>query len=211
MPKSSESSNPLALAVLVLLFERPMHPYEIAATLRARHKEKSIKLKYGSLYTVVEQLQRDGLIVPRETVKEGRRPERTIYAPTDSGLARMRAWLGELLAMPSKEFPRFEAGLSLIAALPPAEALTLLKQRGETLGQLSEEMQAGYEIALKMGVEPLYLVEAEFRREMLLAECDFVAMLIERIETDRGYTRVWSEFHEQKRPGGGESSSETTT
>ena len=27
--------NPLALAVLVLLYERPMHPYEMAATLRA--------------------------------------------------------------------------------------------------------------------------------------------------------------------------------
>ena len=29
-------SNPLALAVLVLLFERPMHPDEIATTLRQR-------------------------------------------------------------------------------------------------------------------------------------------------------------------------------
>jgi hypothetical protein len=29
-------SNPLALAVLALLFERPMHPYEMAATLKQR-------------------------------------------------------------------------------------------------------------------------------------------------------------------------------
>ena len=35
-------TNPLALAVLALLFERPMHPYEMAATLRERQKDASI-------------------------------------------------------------------------------------------------------------------------------------------------------------------------
>ena len=52
--KKARLSNPLALAVLVLLFERPMHPYEMAATLKERHKEASIKLRYGSLYTVID-------------------------------------------------------------------------------------------------------------------------------------------------------------
>ena len=46
-------SNPLALAVLGCLSERPMHPYEISTTLRTRGKEQSIKLNYGSLYSVV--------------------------------------------------------------------------------------------------------------------------------------------------------------
>ncbi|WP_075090197.1 PadR family transcriptional regulator [Verrucomicrobium spinosum] len=55
-------SNPLALAVLALLFERPMHPYEMAATLKERHKEDSIKLRYGSLYTVIDILVREGHI-----------------------------------------------------------------------------------------------------------------------------------------------------
>jgi DNA-binding PadR family transcriptional regulator len=56
----SRRSNPLALAVLVLLFERPMHPYEMAATLEQRRKEDSIKIRYGSLYTVIELLQKEG-------------------------------------------------------------------------------------------------------------------------------------------------------
>jgi len=46
-------SNLLALAVLACLVERPMHPYEISTTLRTRGKEQSIKLNYGSLYSVV--------------------------------------------------------------------------------------------------------------------------------------------------------------
>ena len=56
MPKHAHPANPLALAVLALLFERPMHPYEMAATLKQRHKEDSIKLRYGSLYTVIDLL-----------------------------------------------------------------------------------------------------------------------------------------------------------
>ncbi len=42
-------SNPLALAVLACLHERPMHPYEMASTMRERGKEQSIKLNYGGL------------------------------------------------------------------------------------------------------------------------------------------------------------------
>ena len=76
-------NNPLALAVLGCLGERPMHPYEISSTLRSRGKEKSIKLNYGSLYSVVESLQKHGLI-PRT------RPpgcSRTVPAPSRSSCA----------------------------------------------------------------------------------------------------------------------------
>ena len=52
-------SNPLALAVLSCLNEKPMHPYEISTTLRTRGKETSIKLNYGSLYSVVDSLERN--------------------------------------------------------------------------------------------------------------------------------------------------------
>jgi hypothetical protein len=52
----------LALAVLVLLFEKPMHPYEMSGTLRFRNKEESLKINWGSLDIVVESLHRRGLI-----------------------------------------------------------------------------------------------------------------------------------------------------
>ena len=67
----------LALAVLTCLHERPMHPYEISQTLRHRAKHESIRLNYGSLYGVVESLEKKGLISELETVREGRRPPRT--------------------------------------------------------------------------------------------------------------------------------------
>src|ERR1700683_2242161 len=82
-------ANPLALAVLVLLYERPMHPYEMAATLRERRKEDSIKLRYGSLYTVIELLVKAAFICAKRTSREGNRPERTVYEITAAGAGEM--------------------------------------------------------------------------------------------------------------------------
>src|SRR5688500_7230899 len=106
-------ANPLALAVLALLAYKPMHPYEMSSTLRERAKEQSIKLNYGSLYSVVDSLVWHKLIDVQETVREGRRPERTIYAITVPGRIELVDWLSELLSIPVKEYLQFEAALSL--------------------------------------------------------------------------------------------------
>ena len=62
-----------------------MHPYEMATVMRQRGKQQSIKLNYGSLYTVVQSLAKAGFIVAQETEREGRRPERTVYRLDPSG------------------------------------------------------------------------------------------------------------------------------
>src|SRR6516165_8985596 len=89
--------NPLALAVLACLTEQPMRPYEMAATMRTRGQDASIRLNYGSLYGVVETLLKRGLIKEQEVVREGRRPERTVYRITTAGRAEIDEWLSELL------------------------------------------------------------------------------------------------------------------
>jgi DNA-binding PadR family transcriptional regulator len=194
MAPQKQSTNPLALAVLVLLFERPMHPYEMAATLKMRHKEESIKLRYGSLYTVIEALQQQGLIAARETVREGRRPERTIYELTPAGADRMRAWLRELLGTPVKEYPQFEVALSLLPAVPPDEAVALLEARIVRLGETGEELRAALEAAVKL-VEPLFLVEGEYRLALIEAERQFIEELLRRVGEDAEYSRSWRTFH----------------
>src|SRR5262252_4469544 len=130
MPRALRS-NPLAMAVLVCLYEKPMHPYEVAQTLRERAKQESVRLNYGSLYAVVESLEKRGLITATETVRKGRRPERTVYEITDEGSREMVDWLTELVGVPIKEYPQFMAGLSFIAALQPDEALRALRERAE--------------------------------------------------------------------------------
>ena len=67
--------NPLALAVLTFLTSRPMYPYELATVLRATGKEQTIKINWGSLYTVVQNLEKHGLIKEAGTTRQGGRPE----------------------------------------------------------------------------------------------------------------------------------------
>src|ERR687885_65916 len=129
MASKRKVSNPLALAVMALLYERPMHPYEMVATMRERGKHESVRLRYSSLYSIVGALEREGLIVPLERRREGRRPERTVYALTEEGRDEFLSWLRELVREPVKEDTQFAAGLSFIPALPPAEAAALLEER----------------------------------------------------------------------------------
>ena len=207
MPKASRPSNPLAIAVLALLFERPMHPYEMAATLKQRHKEESIKLRYGSLYSVIESLQKRGSILAKETSRAGNRPERTVYELTSSGLDTLRDWMRDLLRHPAKDFTQFEAGLSLLPVLPPEEAVPLLRDRALHLngtvwqmeGQLAELAQQDLAAmtpehqmlpALKGQKFPaLFTIESEYRLAMIRAELAFVNELVRRIE-DEGFGPV---------------------
>lgn len=200
---SKARSNPLALAVLALVFERPMHPYEMAATLKHRHKHESIKLRYGTLYTVIELLTSRGLIRPKETSRDGKRPERTVYALTPAGRDLLRSWLRDLVAQPAKEFLQFEAALSLLPVLPPDEAVELLRERARRLSENLTQMQAlaGHLSGMTLGelAEPnqdlpapllgqkfpaIFMVETDYRLALLKAEIDFVDDLVRRITED---------------------------
>jgi DNA-binding PadR family transcriptional regulator len=185
-------SNPLALVVLVQLFERPMHPYEMVSTLRARHTEESIKIRIGSLYTVIQLLLRDGLIAPRETARNGRRPERTVYSLTASGRTLMREWMREIVGTPIKEYPQFEAGLSLLAALPPDEAIALLKERSARLGERMKLLRACLDGCRAMSLAPLFVIEVEYQHTLLKAEREFVNKLVRRIvQEEWGAGKRW--------------------
>lgn len=199
---ATRPANPLALAVLALLFERPMHPYEMASTLKDRRKHESIKLRYGSLYTVIDALVARALIVARETEREGRRPERTVYALTPAGLDELRDWMRDLLRAPAKDYPQFEAALSLIPVLPPDEAVALLRVRALELSatiwkmeaQLAELAQQDLATmtggaALPPGLAgrkfpPLFALESEYHLAMVRAEFDFIGDLVRRIEQE---------------------------
>jgi DNA-binding PadR family transcriptional regulator len=196
MMAKKRRSNPLALAVLVLLFERSMHPYEMAVTLKQRRKQDSIKIRYGSLYTVIELLQKEGLIRPRETIREGRRPERTVYELTPAGKAEMTEWLRELIGRPVKEYTHFEAGLCLLAALPPAEGINLLKERHNRLEEEGRQLRAALDQVLGTGLPPLCVVEAEYRFSRLESEREFVRSLLRRIEAEHWDTSpMWGYLH----------------
>lgn len=200
MTKPRTVANLLGLAVLAYLVEGPKHPYEVGRLLRERDDARSIKFNPGSLYTVTAQLAKAGFIAERETVREGQRPERTIYALTDAGRTELYNWMRELVQVPQHEFPSFVAALSLITTLPPTEIAALLARRAGALAETRDQIRALIDDALAAGLDPVFLLEEQYRLELLDAESSFIARLIERIkepETDFGL--VWRKFHEGKR------------
>lgn len=194
--KRRKLSNPLALAVLAFLAERSMHPYEIAQLLRQRGKEESIKINFGSLYTVVQNLEKHGFVAAAGVQKQGNRPERTVYAITDAGREEMHDWLTEIVAAPRREYPHFEAALSLLGVLPPDEAVEALQTR---LAR-QEITAAGLRGALAKLYETLprvFVVETEYQAHMLEAEAAWLrGLLAELADGSLSGVAEWRAWHE---------------
>lgn len=207
MASKRKVSNPLALAVMALLYERPMHPYEMVSLMRERGKHESVRLRYSSLYSVVGALEREGLILPRETVRDGRRPERTIYEISDAGREEFLDWLRELLREPVKEYTQFAAGLSFLPGLPPEEAIALLEERVRRLEEEIVEMRSRLSTAAEQFDLPrLFLVESEHELMLREAELGWVIRLVQEIRDEKlGSLSKWRSFHsEQGSTGTGE-------
>jgi DNA-binding PadR family transcriptional regulator len=187
--------NLLGLAVLATVVERPMHPYEMATVIRERGKDRDMGLKWGSLYTVVRNLHRHGFIEVVENARRGARPERTVYRITDDGRRELQDWVRELIAVPVHEPPRFEAGLSVWAALHPDEVIALLRQR---LARLDEE-NAAQRAALdehRQEVPRMFLVEAEYDLALREADAAFTRALLDELARDAfPDLQQWREWH----------------
>jgi DNA-binding PadR family transcriptional regulator len=202
MAQKRKVGNLLALAVLSYLSQQPMHPYELARTLREHGDDRSIKFNHGSLYMVVQQLAKAGFITEVETSRDGQRPERTVYALTEAGRAEFQDWLRDLVAEPVHEYPQFVAALSLVAALPPSEVVGLLQQRLDRLATERAQIRDLIDSSLAQGVPELFLIEEEYRLALLGAETAFAQAFIEKItDPQSGWASMWAQFHSQPKPG----------
>ncbi|MBV9449668.1 MAG: PadR family transcriptional regulator [Streptosporangiaceae bacterium] len=181
MAKRRKVGNLLALSLLSVLMQRPMYPYEMASVLREYGKDQAIKINWGSLYTVVQNLEKHGFIEAVQVAREGRQPERTTYRITDAGRAELHDWLRELLGEPEREYTRFEAGLSDCANLPPDEVIALLRQRLRSLDADNDRLAAGL-AETGRHVPRLFLIETEYHLAMRRAEADWVRALLAEFE-----------------------------
>jgi DNA-binding PadR family transcriptional regulator len=213
MAKRRRVTNILGLAVLSTVSTRPMHPYEMAALLRARGRGREVKIKWGSLYTVVRNLERHGLLAVAEIIRQGGRPERTVYRITEAGRAELADWAGELIAVPEREHPRFAAGLSVIGALTPDEVTALLFDRLAALEQDNAERRAALAAAADEGPR-ISLIEVRFDLAMREAEARWVRTLLAELtdgtlpglaqwRESRASGRVAPEFPEPTERGAG--------
>ncbi len=189
-------SNLLALSLLNLLIERPMYPYEMAATLRQRGKDEAIKINWGSLYTVVQNLEKYGFIEAVDVAREGRQPERTTYQITGAGRAELKDWLRELISEPKREYTRFEAALGECAVLPPNELAGLLQRRLDALDAAIAQHETGLEAAVTQ-IPRLFLIESEYHLALRRAEAEWIRELLKEF-TDGSFPgiREWQHYHD---------------
>ncbi|MCI0685888.1 MAG: PadR family transcriptional regulator [Sporichthyaceae bacterium] len=196
MAKRRKVNNLLALAVLSSLFERPMHPYEMVSVLKERGKDQSMKINWGSLYTVVQNLEKHGFIEATSTTRQGRRPERTVYELTEAGRDELLDWMRELVGVPDREYPKFEAALSVLGVLGPDEAIDLLQQRLRHLDRLITAECATLD-HLSQELPRLFLIEAEYALDMRRAEATWVrALLADLADGSLPGVAEWRHYHE---------------
>ncbi|ETT25448.1 MULTISPECIES: PadR family transcriptional regulator [Rhodococcus] len=175
----------LAMALLSMLSEEPMHAYRIQQLIKERHKDDVVNVaQRNSVYQTLDRLLRDGLIEVQATERAENRPERTTYRLTEPGRMILRQWLTTMLAEPAREFPEFPAALAFLPSLTPDEAAAALRARVAALERNLEALAAGLAGAAAF-LPRLFVVEDEYRRAVLAAELGYVRALTDDIAAGR--------------------------
>jgi len=165
----------LAVVLLALLTEAPMHPYRMQQVIKERGQDQLVNVaQRNSVYQALDRLVRDGLARPAATARDSGRPERTTYEITEDGAAIFRRWLTEMLPAPAREFPEFPAALAFLAIMAPAEVKSLLTSRIEA----QQERLAAIREQAPPGMPRLFLIEDEYRAAMLDAEIAWLRSVV---------------------------------
>jgi DNA-binding PadR family transcriptional regulator len=183
--------SPLALAILGLLEDGPLHPYGMQQLIKQWGKDQVINVgQRASLYKMINRLGEAGLIKVRGTTRDHQYPERTSYELTDAGRAASRQWMAEILSTPRNEFPEFPAALSFLPMLTPESTMELLSQRRERLTQQLAERDAMIATELEgLQIPRVTLLETEYLRAVTEAELHWIDTVLAGL---RDGTLTWS-------------------
>jgi len=184
MRTRTERGSLWELAVLALLREEPMHPYQMQRLLRERREDQVLGLKRGSLYHAIHRLTRSGLIEVVETGRQGRRPERTTYRLAAHGERELVRRLRERLATPQADPSEFMGSISFLVHLSPKDAAAQLELRRETLERQREGLAAGLRM-VRRNVDRVHLIEIEYQIAMIEAELEWMRGRISELRSGR--------------------------
>jgi DNA-binding PadR family transcriptional regulator len=145
-------------AVLSLLATADSYGYELRAAFERAVGPQWGTLNIGHLYQVLDRLKRDGQIRVVRSEPQHRRPDRLIYAITDSGRRELRAWL-ETASPPAAGY-RDDLCLKLVAAAQSGEDVLAAVIRRERHAQLAE-LHSLRALAAGAAADPLAALLAE--------------------------------------------------
>lgn len=160
-----------------------MHPYEIQRLTSLRGKDLFVEHKTGSLYSVIDRLERDGLIEAEAVNRKGRLPERTVYRITSHGREAFIGWLRSQLAEPLlQDLPRFVFAVEKLVHLAPEEVTELLTRRADDLEKQIHEVENLLRDVGKRDVPRISLIEIDYALTMKISELNWVRGVLAELE-----------------------------
>jgi hypothetical protein len=189
--------NLLALPVLAFLYPRCADaPATSSPTCSAgTGKEHDLAIKWGSLYTVVQNLGSTASSRPSAApLRPAGRSAPATRSPTPAAPS-CATGLEELVAVPTTDPPQFQAALSVAGVLAPdvvvAAWTTASGPRGPRGGR-----PPALEESTAQGVQRVFLVEVEYSLAMAEAEAAWVRSLrTELVEGTLSGVAEWRAYH----------------
>jgi len=180
----------VAVLVLGLLHEQPMHPYQLHQYLVERGDARLVRISLGAVYHGVERLERDGLVEVVGTDRTGNRPERTTYRLTDAGRAAFARRLTSFLGDDHPTYPLFSVGLAEATDLPREVVVTQLERRRAREASRLDDLEGSYGRIRAEGLPRRYLLDVEHDLDLMRAE---VAWLDRALAEIRDGSFEWDE------------------
>jgi DNA-binding PadR family transcriptional regulator len=174
----------VAVLVLGLLHEQPMHPYQLHQTLVERGDTRIVRVNPGAVYHGVERLERDGLVEAVGTDRTGKRPERTTYRITDEGRATFAARLTSLLGDEHPAYPLFTVGLAEANELPADVVAEQLTRRRDRKAAHLGRLEVSYGALRELGLPRRYLLDVEHDVALLRAEIAWLDTTLQELHAD---------------------------
>jgi DNA-binding PadR family transcriptional regulator len=166
--------SPLAMAVLGLLEDGPLHPYGMQQLIRKWGKDEVINVgQRATLYKIISRLCEAELIRATGTTRDHLYPERTSYELTETGRQVRQQWIAEVLSTPRNEFPEFPAALSFLPLVDPQAAAELLGTRRDLLAHRLADRDALVAQA-GVGLPQVSLLETEYLHAVVNAEIRWI-------------------------------------
>jgi DNA-binding PadR family transcriptional regulator len=177
--QDSRPRAPLAMVLLALLAEEPMHAYRMQRLIKYRRKDDVVNVaRSNSVYQSIERLLRDGLIEVHEKLAAETGPARIVYALTSDGRDALTRWMDAALATPAREFPEFRAVLAVLAITGPDLVRARLEERVRALEAVLAGAEREAAAAQEWGLARVLMLEHEHLVAVTRAELDWVRQVV---------------------------------